>query len=779
MFCRKVSNTMKLSASVLAMAIGVPSINGAVAQDDDFTFEEIVVTANKREQSINDVGMSVNALGSRELKQKGIRNVEDLTAAVPGLTFTRTQFDEPVYTIRGIGYVESSLAASPAVSVYVDEIPLPFPSMTRGAILDVERVEVLKGPQGTLFGQNATGGAINYVAAKPGDETEIGLDATYSRFGSYELNGFVSGPISEKVGARLSLGTVQGGSWQKSDTRNDELGDKNEFIGRLIVEIEPSDTFRLLLNINGWQDKSETQAAQHKAIFGAVPGVPLDPLLLVQPIVGEEARTADWNDNTDFVRDTSFYQGSLRAEWDMTDSMTVTSITSYQKLERDALGDADATPGEALHLRTGGDIESFVQELRLSGASDTLNWMVGLNYQKDDINDIQTVFLDTGTSSTINFGPPLGSFHYPFFDNITSNDIETWGVFGAVEVSLTDTFSIEASARYTESENRFEGCTADPGDGNLANLFSVLQLIGTFSGATPTTAATAGECITLVDANFNVGSDTDVLDENNFSWRLNMNWTPSDDVLVYANASKGFKAGNFPNLSASDSKQFVPVTQESLLAYEVGTKVSFPDQNMQLNGSAFYYDYTNKQLRGRVQDPLFGQLEALVNIPESHVWGVEVQWAWHPTANFSANAGATYLETEIDGSFVNFTQFGDTADFGGNAFPFSPKFQANANFDYSDASGWSDIDWFVGTSAFYTSSTKGGLSNRPELDIDSYFLLDLRAGVRADDESWSLMAWGKNITNEYYIVNVLKAQDNVIAYAGRPATYGLTLSLRF
>lgn len=745
-----------------------------------FFIEEVVVTANKREQSVNDVGMSINVLSGDELKAKGVRNVEDLAFAVPGLTFTRTQFDEPVYTLRGIGYVESSLAANPAVSVYVDEVPLPFPSMTRGAVLDVERVEVLKGPQGTLFGQNSTGGAVNYIAAKPTDEFEGGVDLTYGRFGSVQANGFVSGPIvADKVAARLAVGTTQGGAWQKSQTRpSDELGDKDELIGRLLVEVNPSDDVRLTLNLNGWRDKSETQAPQHKAVFAAVPSIPLDPLLIVQPIVGKNARLADWNDGIAFDRDTEFYQAALRAEWDIQDNLTLTSITSYQKLNRDALGDADGTPGESLHIGTGGDIESFVQELRVSGQTEKVNWMVGANYQKDDVYDLQTIYLDTGTSGSVDLGP-LGFYHFPFFDNITNNDVETWAIFGNGEITLTDTLSLDIGARYTDSSNKFEGCTADPGTGELASLFSVLQLVGTFYGANPTTSATPGECITLVDADYNVGSTTDELNENNLSWRVNLNWFASDNILVYGNASKGFKAGNFPNLSASTSAQFIPVTQEKLMAYEIGFKASVPDQDMQINGAAFYYDYTNKQLRGRVQDPLFGQLEALVNIPDSHVWGLEAQWIWRPVDGLQTNLNVTYLETEIDGSFVNYTQFGDTEDFGGNEFPYSPNFQANADVDYHAATSWDGIDWFVGASAFYTGSTKGGLSNRPELVIDNYFLLDLRAGIRSDDERWSLTVWGKNVTDKYYIVNVLKAQDNVIAYAGRPATYGVTAAFRF
>ncbi len=781
--CMKLTMKSKLSVSVSLLAVASLAAGAAeqTSEADDVFFEEIVVTANKREQSINDVAMSISAFQGDELRARAIRGVEDLASAVPGLTFSRTQFDEPVYTIRGVGYVESSLAANPAVSVYVDEVPLPFPSMTRGAILDVERVEVLKGPQGTLFGQNSTGGAINYVAAKPGEEFEAGLNASYGRFNAKQFDGFVSGPISDKIGARLSVGVTEGGAWQVSDTRpEDELGDRDEIVGRFLLDIHPSDDVRLLLNLNGWRDKSDTQAAQHKAIFGAVPGVPLDPLLLVQPVVGENARLADWNEDGDFKRNTSFYQAALRAEWDISDSVTATSITSYQKLERDALSDSDATPGEALHIGTGGDVKSFVQELRLSGTTGTATWMVGANYQKDDVFDLQTIYIDTGTSSSIDLGP-LGFYHYPYFDNISTNNAETWGVFASASFDLSDTLQLEVSGRYTEAKNEFEGCTADPGSGELASLFATLQLVGIFTaGANPTTAATPGECVTLVDADFNVGPSSDVLDENNVSWRANLNWTPGGgDLLVYASASQGYKAGNFPNLSASSASQFIPVTQERLIAYELGIKAPLRSQNMQVNAAAFYYDYTNKQLRGRVQDPLFGQLEALVNIPESHVWGLEGQWSWQPTRNLKASVGATYLETQIDGSFVNFTQFGDTQDFGGNEFPFSPKFQANADVSYSAATSWTGIDWFIGSSAFYTSSTKGGLSNRPELDINSYFLLDMRAGLRADDESWSVMLWGKNITGEYYLVNVLKAQDNVIAYSGRPATYGVTLSFQF
>jgi outer membrane receptor protein involved in Fe transport len=221
------------------------------------------------------------------------------------------------------------------------------------------------------------------------------------------------------------------------------------------------------------------------------------------------------------------------------------------------------------------------------------------------------------------------------------------------------------------------------------------------------------------------------------------------------------------------------VTQEALTAYEAGVKASLPEAHMQLNAAAFYYDYNDKQLRGRVTDPIFGQLEALVNIPKSHIWGLEGQWMWRPVEALTLNVGATYIETEIDGAFSNFSQFGGPPQsFSGNAFPYSPKVQVNAGLDYRHPLTDS-LTAFAGVDVTYRSKTKGGLEDDPRLAIDRYALVDLRVGVQSGPGRWKVMVWGRNVGDTYYWNNVLKAQDNVIRYAGRPATWGVTASHEF
>ena len=210
------------------LALSSAQVMAQTGGSSGFGIEEIVVTAQKRQQSISDVGMAITARSGDQLRAMGIDNVAGLTKIEPSFIVSQASYGTPVYSIRGVGYNSESLAASPTVSVYVDEVPYAYPALTKGATLDIERVEILKGPQGTLYGQNATGGAVNYIAAKPTETFEAGIEGTYARFDAVNVNGFLSGPLSETLLARLAFEVTDGGAWQKSITRDDELGDTEQ-----------------------------------------------------------------------------------------------------------------------------------------------------------------------------------------------------------------------------------------------------------------------------------------------------------------------------------------------------------------------------------------------------------------------------------------------------------------------------------------------------------------------------------------------------------------------
>ncbi len=218
---------------------------------------EIIVTANKREQNLSNVGLSISALSGDQLAKQRVGDVSDLAKVTPGLAFAPTANSTPVYTLRGVGFFETTLSAYPDVSTYIDQAPLPLPVMTTLTAFDLERVEVLKGPQGTLFGNNATGGAINFIAAKPTREFAAGADFSYGRFNTFETSGFISGPITSTLRARLAVKMVNGDDWQKSytridggvpagylalgvpagfDKRQDTIGKRDNIAGRLLFD---------------------------------------------------------------------------------------------------------------------------------------------------------------------------------------------------------------------------------------------------------------------------------------------------------------------------------------------------------------------------------------------------------------------------------------------------------------------------------------------------------------------------------------------------------------
>jgi outer membrane receptor protein involved in Fe transport len=297
--------------------------------------------------------------------------------------------------------------------------------------------------------------------------------------------------------------------------------------------------------------------------------------------------------------------------------------------------------------------------------------------------------------------------------------------------------------------------------------------------------------VTIDGSTLTVGEVQRTLNEDNVSWRAGIDYKPSKDVLLYASVSKGYKSGSFPMLSASDANQFNPVTQESITAYEVGAKLTVLENTAQINGALFYYDYSDKQLKGRViaNPDVFGPLEALVNVPKSRVQGTEVQLDLAPTDGLRVSIGATYLDTRIKGSFVNYDSYGNQVDFGGSAFPYTPKFQivTDAQYDWALSD---DVEAFVGANLNFQSDTKAVLGNAratPSADlsaqggltIEDYTLIDLRAGLSFDDKRYKISAFVRNLGNTYYWTNATRITDTTVRFAGRPRTFGVNLSARF
>ncbi len=764
-----------VSAAICAVAV---SPGYAQAQDAyEGGIQDIIVTAQKREESASKVGMSIATVDGDELVKRNIIGAEDLGRVVPGFTYANSAFNVPVYSVRGVGFNDNALGASPTVTVYIDQVALPYSAMTQGATLDIQRLEVLKGPQGTLFGQNSTAGAINFIARKPTDEFEGGASITFGRFNHAKVEGFVSGPLGGNAKARLAASREIGGDWQRSITRNDTLGESNRGAARFLLDWEPTESLKIAINLNGWMDKSDSQAGQLVDVrFGNAN--PANQLAIVRdaPRAPRDLRSAEWTPKPGgfYEGDNWFYQASLRADLDLGDFATLTSVTAYNRFSTIGYSDIDGIDSENGEVGFDGDIRAFNQELRLSGEAGPLRWIVGGYYAKDKIRDFQPELAFGSSSGAQN----LVGVHVMRQGSMSRSRIETKAAFANAELQFSPLLKAVGGIRYTKEERDFRACGHDTGDGLTSLAFSILQ--GFLSGGiTPSQPFGPNECITLgPPPDFSPGFVDETLDEDNVSWNAGLNFTPNDTTLIYGRVSRGYKSGSFPTQAYTSIDQITPVTQESVLAYEVGFKTTVLNRKLRLEGAAFYYDYTDKQLKGKKEIFPFGALNALQNIPKSRVQGAEISAQAQPVRGLSVNASLLYLDTKIT-EFFGFDPDGIERDLAGSRFNFSPKWQAQGGAQYSwDVSA--GLDASLGFDVIHRSRTTGVLGgNDPAFFIPKYTLVDLRASIGDADDAWRLSLWGKNVTNKFYLTNALRDVDTIVRFTGRPATYGATMAVKF
>lgn len=760
---------------------GVPAATPESAPDRDSNDADadrsgdIVVTAQKRSERLADVPISITAATGEQLKSMGISDPGQLVKLVPGFSAQLSTYGTPIYSIRGIGFYDTSVGGSPAVSIYTDQVPLPFSVMARGATLDIERVEVLKGPQGTLFGQNSTGGAVNYIAAKPTQNFSAGAEIGYGRFDRTSVEGFVSGGLTPTLTGRLAFRFEGGGDWQKGyaplyaalgTAGTPTLGRRRFYNGRATLNWEPSENLTAVFTLSAWKDDSDVQAQQFVRF---VPNAALNEYTAPSydafsplPETPKDARLAGWDLDVDLEQNAKFIQPALRVDYALGDVMTLTSISSYAYYDARIPNDADGTPYNDFYIDRNATINAFSQEVRLSGEAERIKWMIGANYSSETTDENQFIYNRLATPT--HTGPlPIDSTLLK-----AHQSIKTKSGFGSLDVELTDSVVAQLSARYTKQNRDFEGCLADAGDGTLATSF----------GAGFGTPLVPGGCATM-DSNFQLLPMVEAsLNQGNFAWRASLNWKPGADSLIYANVTKGYKAGTFSNVPAVLESQAAPVTQESVLAYEMGTKVALFDRLISLDLSAFYYDYIDKQLLGSVVIPPFGNLPALVNIPKSSVKGAEVGFTIRPASGLRISGGVTYLDTEVrEDPALPLDPYGVLTTYVGDPLPDTPKWHSSTDVQY-DFDINESYKAYLGGSVSYRSRAQAAFGRNPDFLIDAYALVDLRAGVTSADERWRLEFWGRNVTNKFHVNGVSKVTDTLTRTVGMPATYGFTVGYR-
>lgn len=800
-------NILVASTVLGTSGIAFPAYAAAAAEDQDtqVAVAEIVVTANKRAQNLSKVGASVTAFDSSMLEDRNIVRLDELARSVPNLALAPSTHGTPVFTLRGVGFNADSLGVYPAVSLSIDQAPMSFPVLSGRSLYDLERVEVLKGPQGTLFGQNSTGGAINFVAAKPTENLEAGFNINYGRFNEVNGTAYVSGPISETIGMRLAVDAGYRDDWQYNFTRPDTNGEQNYFAARLITVWNPTDRLKLELNINGSVDRSQPQALQ---LIASLPSIP--PIATVEeltaPLAPRDARAANWSNtgrpgnafqsptaNPDPSGNRRLFQTFLRADYEVTDSIDLTSITTYNSLKQEMSFDLDGSQFELVdNPRDDGRILDFNQELRLSNASSgaAFRWTVGANYNYSEVDQDQDITY--GDNSLAN--PGNLNIHVSTITNQAV--INNYAVFANGEFDVTDRITLKAGLRYTNTSNKTNSCNTDLADDqNLSGLFTFLgELL-----AGQTVPLGPGDCYSLDENNLPIGTGGVpggplIIDlaQDNLSWLAGVDFQVTDETLLYANISRGYKAGAFPVITGSTQAVFSPATQESVTSYEAGFKTRFADNAIALSGAIFYQDYRDKQIQGTVNTALFGLLQRLDNVPKSHIFGVEADITIRPMAGLTLTGSGSYLKAEVD-EYSGITVFGAQKDFAGSKLPFAPSWTLVGDIDYRIPTA-NDGEFFVGTSVNFRTDTPAYIAgdeleipdngvnrwlNRIPFNIDGYTLVDARIGYTFPGNKLTLSAWGKNIFNTFNVQNIISYNNIITQATGMPVTYGMSLRVRW
>ena len=719
-----------------------PPRGAAASSVEAGKLEDVVVTAQRREESAQNVGIALSVLTPSTLAEGGVDKVNGLANVTPSLEVEPAfGSGQPQFRLRGVGFIDYTSNNTSAVGVTVGDVALPFPVQTQGQLFDVARVEVLRGPQGTLYGRNTTAGAVNFIVNRPGHTAEGGLSLNYGSYGEFTAEGFISGPLAEGVLGRLSVATEQGGAWQWNRLSGQKLGDKNKLAARGQLEWDPTDAIKLRLTVHASTDKSDAYGAQLISPFTTPGGstIPADtnPHATGWSLNPAFAQFVGLSPNSKPGLDDSNHGADLNATFDL-GSVTLTSITAYDKLARKEFGDWDATQFSESDIYFNDEIKVFSEEARIaSKGHGPVDWVAGVYYSNEKLfENFYGDFTDIYGASA------LTTYH---------QEGKSLGLFGQLEGQISDRLRGTLGLRH-EHETR--------------DLIGLNTLFGGFPLNGP-------------PANRSLSND-------DYSGKAELDFQLDKGVLLYGSVSRGVKSGGFTahNTTSTNPTILDPFLPERLTAYELGVKADVA-ATVRLNAAVFYYDYRDQQILSKYQDSVTGSyIGRFINAPKSRIEGAEAELTWLPGNGLEISQYLGYKS----GKFTALVLNSSLVDFNGKDLDF-PKLSYGGQFAY----GWSWGGYKLRAETNYSFHDKydqlfllenvdaGGIVGPPQFQIDSYWLANASVALLpAAGKSWQVSVWGHNITNErYYVTKNFFLPQNNIGAAGKPATVGVRLDWSF
>ena len=744
-----------LAFAVQASAQEAGNTESAAATANTADDGEIVVTAQRRSQNLQDVPIAVTALSGAELQARQVTSSMDVARITPGVYASAASAGQTsAYAIRGVVQNDVSGTAEGPVAVYIDDAYSPNVQAQSFGLYDLERVEVLKGPQGTLFGRNSTGGLVNFVIVKPSDTPSGYINATYGSYDTVKVEGALGGPLGEGLQARAS------GFYHRNDgylknlvPGKSDLGGQETFSGRLQLQATPTDALKIRVSGAAFhQDFSTAPYSQistrsitdgaGQVVGGFVFDGP-DAFGYTAPPAKRMETGIDFAcNNCGGVR---IYNGGLHVDYDL-GGATISAITNYQHVKNKILTEADVSPLNLVDVAYSGTTDSFSQEIRISGESDRLVWNAGAFYL-NILSKTANGFLARSNSIFAGvFG--LGPTGVDLLD-LQRLRTQSHSIFGQAEYKLTDQFSVIIGARGTHERQKY-GFSS-----------SAYQNIDDYTVDTAT-------ALFPLQPSFD-GRES----ENLWAAKLSLQYKPSRDFLAYATISRGVKGGNFneqlpsgaPPLNAS---QFY-YKPEVLLDYEAGIKATVLDGLLAFDASAYYYDYSDFQAL------VFTNLSGIISNNDAKIYGGELQTTLKPARGLEISGSFSYVHATVKDVSIAPGVVRDVKP------PFSPPKQFSGRISYTP-----DLDVAGGKLTFAidiysTDDFYQNIRNFSSQRLEGYTTVGAQVSW-VSENGFSLTGSAVNLFDKRYAITGYDTTDicgcSSIAY-GKPRWLTVTAGYRF
>ena len=758
-----------LLAAVSLVALTTPAFAQDNPQENNSKaggVEEIIVTAQKREQNLQDVPVAVTAFSSATISRLGLSSTEDLAGFTPNLNYQPAGGIGSSIGIRGIQDQNFTFNQVGSVAMVVDEVALNSPNLNTFALFDISRIEVLRGPQVALFGRSTTGGALNVTTrqARVGEEANGEGSISYGRFNAIDLQGAAGAPIGDMFAVRIASQLQKRDGIQRNVTLGVRGGERDRYALRGSLAFSPSGNFNI--TYSGLYGKDTGQQPNYLPIGFLQPGGGAtacanpsrqpgngcaDPYGFVSPGKFEESYS-----NFQSFAHSKVFGNTLNIALDV-GPVTLSSISAVYDHSISRQEDVDSGPNGRVEVHNDVDTNQKSQEFRIAtnGKDQPFNFVGGLFlFDEQNSGHVARSILTAGIGT-----PPVGLNSLIF-----SQKTKITSAYGQFDINLSDQLSLVAGIRYSDESKR----------GSARSFRRTGGGVGAWTNFAPTIGAhlEAASLVALSNPAQNSGDVPFGKSWSNWGGKVGLNFKPSEDALIYASVSKGFKGGTFNLIPAYNLQVAQPIANlQKITSYEVGTKLELFDRTLQLNIAGFLSDYQNQQVF-----TFIGGAAALLNAGKASINGVEAELTWAPEGGWLIQGGVGLLDAKYDSFFL--AEEAGGPDFSGKRTPHTPKATftglVQKTFDIGDNQLSAQVSFKQ------TSSQFAGFHNTVDEFLPSRTTFDARLRyLFGMDQNFELALFGKNIFDKRFCQTIQPGSFTNQCIVNEPGTYGVKLGIKF